>query len=116
MAVASIANDGSLDRCRTSSLKHEDGSSGHIQMLRNILSDPSGQSPDWGEVTCSSISTATTLPDTRLCVEVILIVERFGWICQNFSNPQLNPQKVMFCAIFNDLGGPWQSPRSCKLL
>jgi hypothetical protein len=32
------------------------------------------------------------------------------------SNPQLNPQHAMSCAAFKDLGGPWQSPRSCKLL
>jgi hypothetical protein len=31
-------------------------------------------------------------------------------------NPQSNPQHAVSCAIFNDLSGPWQSPRSCKLL
>jgi len=33
----------------------------------------------------------------------------------HFSNPQLNPQHATSCATFNDLGGPWQSPRFCKL-
>jgi hypothetical protein len=33
-----------------------------------------------------------------------------------FSNPQPNPQHALSCVIFNDLSGPWQSPRSCKLL
>jgi hypothetical protein len=30
-------------------------------------------------------------------------------------NSQPNPQNAVSCAILNDLGGPWQSPRSCKL-
>jgi Signal peptidase, peptidase S26 len=31
------------------------------------------------------------------------------------SNPQSNPQHALSCAILNNLGGPWQCPRSCKL-
>ncbi len=32
------------------------------------------------------------------------------------SNPQPNPQDAVSCEILKDLGGPWQSPQSCKLL
>jgi hypothetical protein len=59
----------------------------------------------------------STLPNSRLFVEVILIVERFGWLAwREFFNPQSNPHHVASCTILNDLGGPWQSPRFCKLL
>ncbi len=58
-----------------------------------------------------------TWAKNQLFVEAILILEWFGWInWREFLNPQSNPQHAVSCAIFNDLGGPWQSPRSCKLL
>ena len=37
-------------------------------------------------------------------------------IFQRFSNPQSTPQNCVSCAMSNDLGGPWQSPRAWKLL
>jgi hypothetical protein len=58
-----------------------------------------------------------TWTKSQLFVEVILILKWFGWInWREFLNPQSNPQHAVSCAIFNDLSGPWQSPRSCKSL
>jgi len=37
-------------------------------------------------------------------------------LCPKIFNPQSNPQYATSSMIFDDLGGLWQSPRSCKLL
>jgi len=37
-------------------------------------------------------------------------------LCPKIFNPQSNPQHATSSMIFDDLGGLWQSPQSCKLL